>query len=103
MKIAVPTETTAGETRVSIVPDSVRTLVDLGFEVVVEAGAGLGACFADADYQQAGAVVVPTAAEALRGASVVARVRPSVDEVGKASGRMRAGRRCVDATLRQVQ
>jgi len=81
MKLAVLTETAAGEARVSIVPDSVRALRELGFEVAVQAGAGASASFADAAYQNAGAALVPTAAEALAGAAVVARVRaPSLAE-----------------------
>jgi len=76
MKLAVLTETAAGETRVSVVPDGVRTLGNLGFEVAVQSGAGERAFFADAAYEKAGATITTTATEALSGASVVVRVRP---------------------------
>ena len=82
MKLAVLTETAAGESRVSIVPDSVRTLRDHGFDVVVQSGAGVRAFFPDAAYEQAGAAIFSSATEALESASVVVHVRaPSADAV----------------------
>jgi len=67
---------------VAIVPDVASKLVSTGVEVVVESGAGAAARFPDEDYRKAGATVVPDAATALAGASVVARVQPpTVDEV----------------------
>ncbi len=60
MKIAVPKETTPGENRVALVPDSAGKLVKAGFEVLIEAGAGEGAFFDDKAYEAAGAKVLPT-------------------------------------------
>jgi len=59
MKIGIPKETAAGERRVALVPDLVAPLRKLGLEVLVEAGAGTEAFFADADYEKAGAKIVP--------------------------------------------
>jgi NAD(P) transhydrogenase subunit alpha len=56
VKVGVPKETTAGERRVALVPESVRRLPD-GVEVVVEAGAGEAASFPDEAYREAGAAV----------------------------------------------
>ena len=50
-------ERRAGETRVAVTPDAAKKLIALGFEVVVEAGAGRGASMPDADYAAAGAKV----------------------------------------------
>src|SRR5699024_2369620 len=55
MLIGVPEETLPGETRVAATPDSVRRLVALGHEVVVQAGAGERASFPDGHYAEAGA------------------------------------------------
>jgi proton-translocating NAD(P)+ transhydrogenase subunit alpha len=55
MKIGVPKETAQGERRVALVPDVVKALTDKGIQVVVEAGAGEGASYGDADYKGAGA------------------------------------------------
>ncbi|MBA2640224.1 MAG: NAD(P) transhydrogenase subunit alpha [Nocardioidaceae bacterium] len=57
MRVAVAGETQQGETRVALVPDGVKKLVELGYEVAVEPGAGRAAEFDDADYEAAGAVL----------------------------------------------
>ena len=43
MRIGVPKETTAGERRVALVPESGKKLIQAGYQVVVEAGAGSAA------------------------------------------------------------
>jgi len=58
VRVAVAGETQHGETRVALVPDGVKKLVELGYEVAVEPGAGRAAEFDDADYEAAGAVLV---------------------------------------------
>jgi len=60
-RIAVVAEP-PGETRVAATPPTVRRILALGHEVVVEAGAGLRSSFPDAAYADAGAVVVDRAA-----------------------------------------
>ena len=82
MRLAVPRETQAGETRVSATPESVKKLKNLGLEVVVEAGAGAGARFADADYQAAGATIATGNVTA--DADIVLKVRgPSAGEISQ--------------------
>ncbi|HKQ50289.1 MAG TPA: Re/Si-specific NAD(P)(+) transhydrogenase subunit alpha [Phycisphaerae bacterium] len=76
MKIAIPKPTSEGETRVALIPESVAKLTKAGLEVLVQAGAGRPASYADADYEKSGARVV-TDAEALYGeADAVALVHP---------------------------
>jgi H+-translocating NAD(P) transhydrogenase subunit alpha len=55
MKIGIPVETHPGERRVASTPDVVKKLVGKGFEVLLEAGAGVAAGYPDADYEAAGA------------------------------------------------
>jgi len=57
VRVAVPTETRAGERRVAAVPDTVARMVGAGLDVAVQSGAGRWAYLGDADYEQAGAVV----------------------------------------------
>lgn len=57
MKIGIPRESLSGETRVACTPATVAQLQKLGFEVVVESGAGLAASLDDAAYQTAGAAL----------------------------------------------
>ncbi|MBW3628328.1 MAG: Re/Si-specific NAD(P)(+) transhydrogenase subunit alpha [Gemmatimonadetes bacterium] len=81
MRVLVPMETAAGETRVALVPDSVKRLVASGIEVRVERGAGSRANLSDAAYEAAGAILVGGDGSGYEGADVVARVqRPSPAE-----------------------
>ena len=56
MKLGVLKEPEA-ETRVAIVPTSLKKLLKAGFEVVVESGAGVAANYSDSDYEAAGATI----------------------------------------------
>lgn len=58
MRIAIPKESLAGETRVACTPITVAQLHKLGFEVAVERGAGVAAGLTDAAYEAAGAILV---------------------------------------------
>lgn len=79
MKIGVPKETRAGETRVALTPDGVKELVAKGVEVLVETGAGLAALYRDEEYVAAGAQVVKSAGEIFSNADIVAKVVGPVD------------------------
>jgi H+-translocating NAD(P) transhydrogenase subunit alpha len=61
MQIGIPRESLAGETRVAATPNTVEQLKKLGFDVVVESGAGALASFDDAAYVAAGASVAASA------------------------------------------
>ena len=79
MRIAVPREKWPGESRTALVPGSVRKLVGLGFDVMVETGVGLASGFDDGAYQDAGADVVNDIASAIVASEVVLRVRKPAD------------------------
>ncbi|HYO86243.1 MAG TPA: Re/Si-specific NAD(P)(+) transhydrogenase subunit alpha [Dermatophilaceae bacterium] len=55
MLIGVPREVLTGETRVAATPTTVGQLVKLGYDVVIESGAGMAASLTDAAYVEAGA------------------------------------------------
>ena len=81
--IGVPRELFPGEKRVATVPDVVEKLKKLGFNVVVQSGAGDGANFADDTYRAVGAEIAGSAAELWAKADIVFKVRgPTTDEVG---------------------
>ena len=73
MRIGVPAETRAGETRVAATAETVKKLVSAGHQVVVEHDAGLRASQTDEAYTAAGAAI-GSAADAL-GAELVLKVR----------------------------
>ena len=84
----MPRESAAGERRVALVPKVVEKLRTRGVDVVVEAGAGLGALIPDELFTQAGATIGdPWACD------VVAKVNPpTAEEIGKLRERLHADR-----------
>jgi len=76
VRIGVPRERTGGERRVAASPDTVKKLAAAGHQVIVETGAGAGACFPDGDYRDAGATLADGPEAAVSPADVVLRVRP---------------------------
>jgi len=86
MILGVPRESYPGERRVAIVPAATPALVKAGFEVLVEAGAGLEAGYPDRDYSEKGAKITADRAEIFRTADIVAQVLcfGSNDMTGKA-------------------
>ncbi|TCP44431.1 alanine dehydrogenase [Rhodovulum marinum] len=75
MRIGCPKEIKPQEYRVGLTPNAVREAVAHGHEVLVEAGAGLGAGFADDDYTAAGAVLVDSAEEVFERAEMIVKVK----------------------------
>jgi NAD(P) transhydrogenase subunit alpha len=73
MRIGVPAETQAGETRVAATPETVKKLTAAKHEVLVQAGAGVAAAYTDEAYAAAGAQIVDAAAAL--GAELVLKVR----------------------------
>jgi NAD(P) transhydrogenase subunit alpha len=76
MRIAVPKETAPREQRVALVPESCKKLVQAGYEVIVEAGAGEAASAADEGYRAAGATVEPDPAGLCGSADLLLKVGP---------------------------
>lgn len=75
MIIGIPREILDGERRVAMTPEATERLVAMGFDVVVEAGAGAGILVTDDLYRQAGARVVADPLELLGTADVVLKVK----------------------------
>ena len=75
MRIAVGREVDLVEDRVAATPETVKKMIALGAEVVVEPGAGVKSGIPDAEYVAAGATV---SEDAVKGADVVLRVRRPV-------------------------
>ena len=74
--VFIPRESRPGETRVAATPDTVRRMIKLGLEVVVERGAGAGSAFPDAEYEAAGARLTDDPGAAAGAADVILTVRP---------------------------
>jgi NAD(P) transhydrogenase subunit alpha len=83
VQLALARETTHGERRVALVPESVRRLAERKLAVVVEPHAGGGALIADAEYEAAGATVAASREALWPAADVVVKIHPpSPGDVG---------------------
>ena len=78
MDIGIPRESDSRETRVAATPKSVQQLIKLGYDVLIESGAGERASFPDKEYIEAGASIVGFAE--VWAADVVAKINPPTDD-----------------------
>ncbi len=76
--IGVVAESASGETRVAATPSTVQALVALGYEVMVEVGAGAAADFSDAAYAEAGAGLGGTAQ--VWACAIVLKINPPTED-----------------------
>ncbi len=76
MKIGVPRETHPGERRVATTPEVAGELQKLGYEVLVEKGAGAAASFSDEAYEEAGCTIAGSVADIWSDADIILKVRP---------------------------
>jgi NAD(P) transhydrogenase subunit alpha len=86
MRVAVPRETAPGERRVALVPDVVARLVQSGFEVAIETGAGDAAGLPDAQFSEAGADLVEDREALFTNADGVVKVQKPNDDEAAALG-----------------
>ena len=82
MKIGVPSEVKAQESRVGLTPSSVQELTNHGHDVLVQDNAGFGAGFENADYEKAGAKIALTAGDVFNDSDMIVKVKePQSEEV----------------------
>lgn len=82
IKIGIPRETQANETRVAAVPDTVAKMLKADMTVTVESDAGIHSFIENKDYEQAGATIAPNRNDLFAQTNVILKViRPSVDEI----------------------
>ena len=74
MKIGVISADSANESRVALTPDAVKKLRKLGFEVVIQSGAGQAAYYADELYQAAGADIANSSTDVVNQSQIITTV-----------------------------
>ena len=79
LQIGVPREVMVAERRVAATPETVKKLQKLGFEVLIETGAGMAANCPDQAYVAAGATILPDARSLWEQADIVLKVRPPAE------------------------
>ncbi|MDR1966570.1 MAG: alanine dehydrogenase, partial [Synergistaceae bacterium] len=80
MRIGTVKEIKKKEYRVGLTPDNAREYIAHGHDVYVEAGAGDGAGFTDAAYQEAGAKIMPTARDVWQTCGMIVKVKEPLKE-----------------------
>ena len=75
MKIGVPKEIKPQENRIGLTPDSVKTLVSEGHEVLVENNGGFEAGFDNDQYKDAGARIIEKASDIFNDAEIIVKVK----------------------------
>jgi alanine dehydrogenase len=88
VKIGVPREIKNHEYRVAITPSGVHELVRAGHQVFIEQSAGDGSSISDADFQAAGATIVPGPDEAWAAGDLILKVK---EPIAAEYHRMRSG------------
>lgn len=84
MKIAIVKERREHEKRVAATPDTVKKLIALGFDIIVEAGAGANSQISDSEYKEAGAQIGSDATATISGADIIFKVqRPLLSGEGE--------------------
>ena len=104
MILGVPKESFPGERRVALVPLVIPSLTKAGWEVVVEAGAGVEAGYPDEGYLEKGARILPSRAEVFKAADVVIQVLcyGSNDQTGQADLPLLGRDQCLVGFLRPL-
>ena len=84
LKVGIPREVKNHEYRVAITPAGVHEFVAHGHQVLIERDAGVGSSIPDADYQAAGATILPSADEVWGAAELILKVKePIAEEYGR--------------------
>jgi H+-translocating NAD(P) transhydrogenase subunit alpha len=84
MRISILNESGQGEPRVAASAETIKKYLALGAKVTVQSGAGLASGMVDKEFSDAGATIAKTAADALKDADILLKVRRPVDAEIKA-------------------
>ena len=78
MKIGVPKEIKPQENRIGLPPESVKTLVSEGHEVIVEKNGGFEAGFTNEDYEKSGAKIIEKAEDIFNDVDIIVKVKEPI-------------------------
>ena len=84
MIIGIPKELVSEDPRAPIIPETVKKLCGLGAELIIEKGCGESICFADEEYQNAGAKILTDRNELLADSDIIMRLhKPPIEEISR--------------------
>ncbi len=76
MKVCIPRESNPNEKRVAATPETIKIILSLGFEVLIEQNAGINAGFSDDAYFKEGAIIVQDSSDLWKQADILLKVQP---------------------------
>ena len=83
MKIAIPKERRAFECRVAAIPETVKKMIAMGHQVIIEQDAGVASSISDAAFEKAGAYIALNYTDTVKDADIILKVqRPLTDDEG---------------------
>ena len=80
MILGIPKETIQNETRVAVIPATVKQFVSAGLTVKIEKNAGLSSQISDSDFKDSGAEIVTSASDIFSNADMILKVNSPTDE-----------------------
>ncbi len=83
MILGILKESREGEKRVALTPQIAKQLIDKGYKIQLESGAGLGCAYQDSDYAKAGVTIINSQKEILQSSDVALKINPPlIAEIG---------------------
>lgn len=80
MILGIPKEILENETRVAVIPATVKQYISAGFDVKIESGAGLKSLITDNDFKEAGAEILPDASSVFNSSDMILKVNSPTDD-----------------------
>jgi len=80
MILGIPKEILENETRVAVIPATVKQYISAGFDVKIESGAGLKSQITDNDFKEAGAEILPDASSVFNSSDMILKVNSPTDD-----------------------
>ena len=80
MILGIPKEILDNETRVAVIPATVKQFVSSGFSVKIESNAGIASQISNSDFKQAGAEILESASEIFNQSDMILKVNSPTDE-----------------------
>ena len=82
MILGIPNEIIKNETRVAVIPATVKQFISAGFTVKIESGAGISSQILDQDFKDVGAEILSSASEIFNQADMILKVNsPTTEEI----------------------
>ena len=80
MILGIPKEVLANETRIAVIPATVKQYISAGFTVNIQSGAGIKSQISDEEFKNVGAEILPDAASVFNASDMILKVNSPTDD-----------------------